>query len=74
MPEKFNVQQAYANVGEDFVEEDMEVSVRQIKNGFILRRSWTERRPDGERDWKSEEEFYQENPIPANPIKPINNG
>lgn len=63
--QKFDVQSAYdsASIGEDFNEEDMSVSVRKIKNGFIVSRSWTEGKGE-DRQWKNEEEYYSENPIP----------
>jgi hypothetical protein len=62
----FELAKAYENaVTEDFKEEDMSVSIRQIKNGWIVSRSWKERKPDDDYEYKNEEEFYSENPIPV---------
>jgi hypothetical protein len=62
----FELSKAYESaVAEDFKEEDMSVSIRQIKNGWIVSRSWKERKPDDDYEYKSEEEFYADNPIPV---------
>jgi 3-methyladenine DNA glycosylase Mpg len=51
-------------VTENFVKKDMSVNVREIKNGYIVSRSWYE----GESDdcchsYKNEEEYYATNPL-----------
>jgi hypothetical protein len=48
------------------MDDKVNVSIEQIENGYILRRSWTEKK-DGEDgkiccDYKSEEHFFKELP------------
>lgn len=69
----FNVEEVYDSVVvEDFAEEDMNISVRKIKNGYIISRSWRERKPDGESEYMHEEEFTPENPTlqVSSPVNP----
>lgn len=58
---------AVAEVKDTFAKKNMDINVRQIKNGFLVRRSWTEPSSDENgrpyEDYKSEEEYYPENPL-----------
>jgi hypothetical protein len=51
-------------VTENFVKKDMSVNIREIKNGFIVSRSWYEgETEDCCHNYKNEEEYFATNPL-----------
>lgn len=47
----------------DKKKKNLSINVREIKNGFIVTRSWDEDTEDGCTKWMSEDEYSKENPI-----------
>lgn len=66
---KLDITKEYSTteVKDDFDKKDINVNIRKIKNGYIVRRSWSEPSEDDSGrpydKWCEEEEYYQENPL-----------